>query len=127
MAVPAGGGGAQPQGRQPAGLHEAARQRAMAERCALLDVLVVLWAAAGRGCGAERWVELAGALRRGVLAGSSGGGDSTRRRAELLVRSQRKFCFVKPALQKFAMAEHGRVSSHGSACVMAAARTTGGV
>lgn len=71
-------------------MREAARQRAIAERCALLDALIVLWVAAARGCDAERWVELAGALRRGVLAGSSGGGDSTRRRAELLVRSHRE-------------------------------------
>lgn len=63
----------------------AARERALAERCALLDALVALYAAAGRGCDAPRWVELARALRQGVLAGGGGGGGGSQHRAELLV------------------------------------------
>ncbi len=61
--------------------------RALAERCALLGALLALHAAAGAGCGPGRWVELAGALRSGVLAGAGAGRGAPRQRAELLVRA----------------------------------------
>ncbi|KAK9846575.1 hypothetical protein WJX81_006919 [Elliptochloris bilobata] len=75
------GGALIPPGAGRAGA--AARERAVAECCALLDALVALYAAAGRGCEAGRWVELASALRKGALAGGGGSGAG-RRRAELL-------------------------------------------
>jgi hypothetical protein len=61
--------------------------RALAERCALLGALLALRAAAGAGCGPGRWVELAGALRGGVLAGAGAGRGAPRQRAELLARA----------------------------------------